>query len=360
MKLENQRVAFPHPEQAIIENFDIDATLSSDEILLRTQYSLISPGTELALYTNRRDVSTGKAYSYPIYPGYAAMGVVDAVGSGVENISPGDRLITLTGHSSLAKFVPSDSMFLRLPEDLRDDHAPFIRMALISLYTLRRADILPGEWLGVVGLGLVGNLGAQFGRHAGLRIISIGRSTLRSDIANECDINQILTGETQEIATATRDITNGMGCKLVLDTSGTADGLLSAIALAGDGATISLVGVPWVTDPNIPATEIMQPVFSRYLTIEGGWEWGLPLRQQGANTPLEMLRHRHSVDANANYALELIGGGNIHIEPMITHRITPESIQDVYQGLLHHRNKYLGVLIDWSTHKYSVKPDKGV
>lgn len=351
MKSGMRRVVLAAPNHAAMESSDIDAAIKPDEVLIRTQYSLISPGTELALYTNRPDVTTGNAPSYPIYPGYAAMGIVDTVGASVPNISKGDRLVTLTGHSSLAKFTPSDSMFLQLPKTLKDHHAPFIRMALICLYTLRKADILPGQWLGVIGLGLVGNLGAQFARHAGLKVLSVGRSTLRSSIASECAINPIITGDHQQIAAATADITSGLGCNLVLDTSGTSDGLLSAIALAGDGATISLVGVPWVADPAIAATDIMRPVFSRYLTIDGGWEWGLPLRRQNPKQPLEMLRHRHSVDANATYASELITDGNIHIEPMITHRIPPDAIQDAYQGLLYSRHEYLGVVIDWTQQK---------
>jgi len=253
MKIEIQRVIFPDAEQAEIESADLDTTLDSDDVLVRTRYSLISPGTELALYTNQRDIGDGTIHSYPFHPGYAAMGVIESVGSAVNDIAPGDRVATLTGHSSLSKFKPAKSVCTHLPDEMQCDHAPFIRMALICVNTLRQADIQAGEWLGIVGLGIVGNLGAQFGRHAGLKVIGVGRSSLRSETADRCGINPIFTGKPQEIAAATQDITNGIGCKLVLDTSGTMDGLLKAIALAGDGGTIALVGVPWVMDPKIAA-----------------------------------------------------------------------------------------------------------
>jgi threonine dehydrogenase-like Zn-dependent dehydrogenase len=276
------------------------------------------------------------------------MGVIEDVGSAVDHLALGDRVATLTGHSSLSKFKPAKSVWIHLPDEIQSDHAPFIRMALICVNTLRQADIQAGESLGIVGLGIVGNLGAQFGRHAGLKVIGVGRSNLRSETAARCGISSIFTGTPPEIAAATQDITNGIGCKLVLDTSGTMDGLLKAIALSGDGGTIALVGVPWVTDPTVTATEITQPVFSRYLTLKGGWEWGLPLHECAPDNPLEMLRNRYSVEANYKYALDLISSGYVKVKPLITHRIKPEMIQSAYQGLLNLRNEYLGVIIDWT------------
>ena len=345
---EMRRVVFVGPEQAVVETVPFDSSLDPDMVLFRTQWSLISPGTELAIYTNQHDIGHSRSAPYPAYPGYAAAGVVEAVGSAVENLSPGDRILAVTGHCSHAKFNPNQTLFWRLRSEMRMEHAPFVRMALICLATLCQADLHAGEWLGVVGLGLVGNLGAQFGQHAGLNVVAVGRSSLRSAVAGQCEIRSVLSGTPKTISEQIPSITHGSACRLVLDTSGTADGLLTAIALVRDGGTISLVGVPWLSDPTVPATAILQPIFSRYLHLQGGWEWGLPLFERDPGKPLPMLPHRFSVEANARYALDLIHRGIVHVEPLITHRLKPDEVQDGYQGLLHHRDQYLGVLIDWA------------
>jgi threonine dehydrogenase-like Zn-dependent dehydrogenase len=344
---ETQRVVFTGPEQASIEMVAFDPFLELDMVLFRNQWSLISPGTELAVYTNRIDLGDRRDDPFPAYPGYAAVGIIEAVGSVIESLSPGDRVLAISGHCSYAKFKPVNTFFLKLPDDISGKHATFIRMALITQATLCKADLRAGEWLGIVGLGLVGNLGAQIGRCAGFNVITVGRSPLRSELAARCGIEHILSGSPEEVSEQVRFITGGLGCRLVLDTSGTTKGLLKAIALAGDGGTISLVGVPWVSDPSVHATEIMQPLFSRYLKIQGGWEWDLPLFEKDSDRSLPMLRNRYSVESNAKYTLQLIRKDAIQIDPLITHRIPPIAIQETYQGLLHKRNEYLGVIIDW-------------
>jgi threonine dehydrogenase-like Zn-dependent dehydrogenase len=220
-------------------------------------------------------------------------------------------------------------------------------MALIPLALLRQADLLAGEWLGVVGLGLVGNLGAQFGLHAGCGVIGVGRSELRNQIAVRCGIENVVTGDVEAIAESARSLTHGLGCRFVLETTGTPQGLQKALALVADGGTIALVGVPWQDDASLSASAVMQPVFSRYLSIIGGWEWGIPLFERDADRPAPMISHRHSTEANARYAAESIQRGAVQVEPLITHRIAPESIQSAYQGLLRQRDEYLGVLIRW-------------
>src|SRR5262249_8161492 len=150
---------------------------------------------ELAVYTNTNELGrTASQNQYPAYPGYAAAGVVEAVGTDVKRIAAGSHAYAATGHATYGRFQPEPAAVLQVPNDFPLDYAPSIRMALVPLATLRQADIHAGEWLGVVGLGVVGNLGAQFGQAAGLRVIGVGRSKLRNEIAGACGIETVLTG----------------------------------------------------------------------------------------------------------------------------------------------------------------------
>jgi threonine dehydrogenase-like Zn-dependent dehydrogenase len=342
-----QRIQFAASEQAQLETTQLDLAPAPDEVVLRTRWSLISAGTELAVYTNTNELGRSSSQQqYPAYPGYAAAGVVEAAGANVKRLAPGTRVVAATGHATHARFKPAQTVHLALPESFPLEDAPFIRMALIPLAALRQADIHAGEWLGVVGLGVVGNLGAQFGRAAGHRVISVGRSALRNRIAAECGIDPVLTGSADEIARATQDLTGKRGCRFVLETTGTAEGLQKALALVGDGGTISLVGVPWQQDERLAATAVMQPVFSRYLSIVGGWEWGIAPFERDER-PVPMIPYRHSTEANARYALDAMQRGEVQVAPLITQRICPDQIQSAYQGLLRDREQYVGVLIDW-------------
>ena len=345
MNLEYQRVVFSGEERASLEGERLQYDLGPEQILVRTRWTLISPGTELAIYTNQRDFGASQN-PFPAYPGYASMGVVEVAGGAVEGFAAGDRVFTISGHTSHVIINPATSFCLRLSDDLRDDFAPFLRLMLISLASLCQADIRPGEWSGVVGLGLVGNLAAQIGRSGGYHLIGAGRSEMRSEVARRCGLGRVLSGEPEEVAAQVGEITGGKGCQLVLDTTGTPQGLMKAVAMAGTGGSIILVGVPWQSDPTIAATAIMQSAFSKYLTFKGGWEWCLPVYEQPGSS-MKMVRNRTSIETNARYAMELISSGSVLVEPLITHRLRPEYAQDAYQGLLHSRDSYLGVLFDW-------------
>src|SRR5260370_38857000 len=71
------------------------------------------------------------------------------------------------------------------------------------------------------------------------------------------------------------------GCRLVLEFSGQARGLQTALALAAPHGEIVLVGAAWRRETEVLATDIMRPVFDKYLTLRSGWEWQLPLYGNG-------------------------------------------------------------------------------
>ena len=65
------------------------------DVLVRTERTLISPGTELALYEGTHSAMQDPEIpfaKYPHRPGYAAVGRVEACGTAVETVKPGDRV----------------------------------------------------------------------------------------------------------------------------------------------------------------------------------------------------------------------------------------------------------------------------
>jgi threonine dehydrogenase-like Zn-dependent dehydrogenase len=347
MKIKANRIVFRAKGVVEMAAEDLPDALGPGEVLIRTSRSLISAGTELALFLDQNEMGERKANAYPMYPGYAAVGTVDAVGAGIEAFAVGDRIFAASPHASHSVFRPSRCFCMKLSDGISDEQAVFIRMSLITLAALCRADIRAGEWLGVVGLGIVGNLGAQFGGLAGYEVIAVGRSALRSERAAQCGIENIVSGEPSDVEEKTRAISNGEMCRFVLDTTGTSEGLLKAVHITATGGSVSLVGVPWRKDPAVDLSSITQPLFSRYLTIRGGWEWDLPLYREPKNTPSLMVPFRHSIEANAEHAHRAIAQGKIKTAPLVTHVIPPSRVQEAYDGLADKRNEYMGVIIDW-------------
>ena len=71
------------------------------QVLVRTDYSTISPGTEGWVW---RNAFTWAPTPYPCVPGYQRVGIVESVGDGVEGWSVGQRAMassTVSGNSML-------------------------------------------------------------------------------------------------------------------------------------------------------------------------------------------------------------------------------------------------------------------
>lgn len=70
-----------------------DRPLAADELLIATEATFISAGTELANYTGKEPkvFQPGQWCTYPWKSGYANVGIVQAVGSDVTRVKLGER-----------------------------------------------------------------------------------------------------------------------------------------------------------------------------------------------------------------------------------------------------------------------------
>jgi len=87
--------------------------------LVRSEYTFISAGTELANLTGAEPAvfRPGSWCAYPWRPGYAQVGRVQAVGPGFERAMVGDRVFTLGGHADYAVLTNED-LIVPVPEEV--------------------------------------------------------------------------------------------------------------------------------------------------------------------------------------------------------------------------------------------------
>jgi alcohol dehydrogenase, propanol-preferring len=142
----------------------------------------------------------------PITPGHQVVGVVDALGQGVENRSLGERMgvpwlysacgscdFCRRGQENLcpqahfsgfhhdggyAEYMLADAGYvLPLPPEIDDEQAaPLLCAGIIGYRSLRQADLSPGERLGLVGFGASAHLAIQVARHWGCPVDVFTRS----------------------------------------------------------------------------------------------------------------------------------------------------------------------------------------
>ena len=144
--------------------------------------------------------------SLPITPGHQVVGVVEAMGEGVEGVEIGERVgvpwlysadgecefcrrglenlcpnARFTGFhvdGGYADFMLAEADYvLPLPDSIRDEQAaPLLCAGIVGYRSLRLADLAPGERLGLVGFGASAHLMIQVARYWGCEVYVFTRS----------------------------------------------------------------------------------------------------------------------------------------------------------------------------------------
>ena len=164
MKIDVRRVVFPAIEQVAVDQAAQTFDLGPEDVLIGTEYSLVSAGTELAKLSGLQKVD------YPFVPGNRAVGKVLAVGSAVRDLQPGIRVFSHIPHASHAL---ATRLRVAVPDDVEPCMAPMVGLALVGMTAVRVGQVELGDRVAVIGLGVVGNLTAQLLEAAGAQVIGI-------------------------------------------------------------------------------------------------------------------------------------------------------------------------------------------
>ncbi len=194
-----------NPKSGKLALQDVPApTPGRGEVLVRTHFSVVSPGTEKMAIDFARKSMLGKARSrpdlvsqvlkkvrqegpLPTYRavmnrldapqplGYAASGVVEQAGAEVGSFAPGDRVACAgAGYANHAEWiVVPENLVARVPDELALDKAAFATLGAIALQGLRVGEPQLGDVVAVIGLGLLGQLTVQLLVAAGCQVLGI-------------------------------------------------------------------------------------------------------------------------------------------------------------------------------------------
>ncbi|MHB1122586.1 MAG: NADPH:quinone oxidoreductase family protein [Ramlibacter sp.] len=126
----------------------------------------------------------------PFAPGGEVAGTVEAVGAGVNGLSPGDRVIGLCFWGGMAQQVVLDAkQCIPVPEDVAlDDAAALVLSHVTAYYALRdRGRLRLGDVLLVTGAaGGVGQAAVELGKAWGARVVAAASSVEKLDDAFAC------------------------------------------------------------------------------------------------------------------------------------------------------------------------------
>jgi len=329
-------IVFPGPGKVEVREEDV-SPLGPGEVLCAAEKSLISIGTETYCLRGVFDPGTNWAewVKFPFRPGYSMAARVVAVGEDVTGFREGDRVGVWGPHQQVTNVRAEEVR--PLPEGISFEDATWSALACTTQLGVRRAELQLGETVGVVGLGMLGQLVVQYLLLSGARkIIAIDLVQSRLEVAKAHGATHTLALDVKSARREIARITDGRMLDVVFDITGHPAVLAPCIQLVRKLGRVILLG----DTPN-PSQQCLGPgVVSDSIAILGIHATMTPDQASEFNP----WTRGEIIGLFFDYLLQ----GRMQVSDLLTSRRSPASAPEVYAGLLQDRSAEIGVCFDWN------------
>ena len=334
--LTNKSIVFEKPWtiKFCVEELD-ESALPPGHALIKKLYSIISAGTELACLAGIEGW-----FPLPGTPGYSCVGEVIKTGENVTNVTPGD-IIFCYGSHSLYEVRPVKGIFLRVPKEMDPKWIPFVRMASVAATATRISNIEWGDFVAVIGQGLVGNMALQLAKLQGARVIAIDVLENRLETAKQCGAELTVNSSRQDTAALIREFTNGRMVSALIEATGLPSMAVAASEWIAQNGELIFLGSPrgkYETDVTPFLNRIHLAPFN--ITVKGAHEWQYP------ENKIPFVKH--SMERNSELIIDLFLRRQLILEPLLTEMAAPADCAAVYDNLRNRKDKYMGIMFDWT------------
>ncbi len=268
----------------------------------------------------------GSRLKTPVILGHEFSGEIAEVGKGVEGWRVGERVTSETSaytcgncyycnsgdyhlcperkglgsgvDGAFARYVAVPKRLLhKIPDDLSYDEAAMVQpCADIVNAVTRKAEVLPGDTVVVLGPGPMGLLTTQVARALGAgRVIQTGHRGVRLDIASEVGADITIPVEEEDPVEKIMELTEGMGADVVFEASGASEAAVQAFDMARRRGQIT-----FIASPGQPVEIDLRKILGRGLVVRGSImsKW-----------------------IDYERAIGLISSGAVRVDPIITHKL---------------------------------------
>ncbi len=157
----------------------------------------------------------------PFTPGSEGAGTVIAVGPGVANVKPGDRVSYFGPQGSYAeeRLIPADRL-VKVPDDIDFRTAASMTLKGLTAQFLLRQTFKVGKGHTILfhaAAGGVGSIATQWANHLGATVIGTVGSEEKAKLAKAHGCHYVINYKTENFVERVAEITNGAKCDVVYD-----------------------------------------------------------------------------------------------------------------------------------------------
>lgn len=312
------------------------------QALVRMQASVVSTGTETTMIRGLRSVP--QAAREPLRLGYTGAGVVERVGAEYDGPPPGTPVACYgapyVSHSAWCAVSPN----LMAPSRVAPSEAAFGGLGAVAMHAMRLAGVTLGERVGVLGLGVLGQIVAQLTRAAGAWVVASDPLAARRTLALSHGADVATAPD--EFLPAVNAYTGGEGLDAVLvvagtpDSAGPAQQALEALRFRGRLTIVGNVRTEWARET----------LFQKEATVQvsraaGPGRYDASYERDGRDFPAGIVPWTEG--RNLRSFTDLVAGGRVSVSPLITDTLPVEDAREAYARLMDAPNETMAFVLQY-------------
>jgi predicted dehydrogenase/threonine dehydrogenase-like Zn-dependent dehydrogenase len=345
-------------------------------VLIKVHHSCISAGTEMSSVKSSEQSILSRIVKNPEYikkginflkdeglnqliqkvkggntlgspTGYSISGTIVDIGEGVTNFKIGDKVAAAgAGIANHSEFVDVPvNLVMRVPQDLDSKLASTVTLGGIAMQGVRRSNVTFGEFVVVVGAGILGLITIQLLKLSGVRVISIDLDENRLKLAKDYGSELIINPNSQNAIEIIENYTNGFGADAVIFTAATnsSEALSDSFKMLKKKGRLILVGVVGM---DIKREDIYVKELDFHIsTSYGPGRYDKNYEDKGIDYPYAYVRWTEN--RNMTEYLRLLSTNQINIDKMINASFPIEKVDEAYDYLMSTSPRPLMVLLEY-------------
>jgi L-iditol 2-dehydrogenase len=317
-----------------------------DEVLVKISVAGVC-GTDVHMWSGTNFEGT-----FPFVPGHEWVGEVVEAGPLVKILKVGDRVTgecfipchscTVCRNGGISAFCPNhryygfqpeysggfaeyhvspEERLPKIPDTMSNDEAVLIEPISVAYHAVwgRGGGVAPHDRVGIIGAGPIGLFAMQIVQASGAQVIVVEPAEYRKKMAKGMGAEVIVDPSKENTTERIMELTEGLGLSLIIECSGSKEGITNTVEIIGIDGKIVLTGQSMGLKP--PA-ELGQLIW-KHATITGSCDSPdftlktLAYLSRKLNDPTKIITHRFTLD-KIQEAFELgnkgTGSGKIVID----------------------------------------------
>jgi len=279
-------------------------------------------GHELAAEIVESDGAAGFAKGEAVtFIPYFNCGICIACRMGKPNCCASIKVCGVHIDGGMVEYLSVPSYSLVHGEGLSFDELALVEPLAIGAHGVRRADVMPGEYVLVVGAGPIGLGTMEFARIAGAKVIAMDINDSRlAFCVDKLKVDHTVNPATEDALEKLKAITNGDMPTVIIDATGSLKAINNAFQYLAHGGRYVLVGLQ-----------------------KGDISFSHPEFHKREST---LMSSRNATRADFEHVVASMKKGFVNPTNYITHRVSFGQVKDEFAGWLNPANGVIKAMVE--------------